>query len=175
MNDIVLGTVTVASTGILASAPLASSGASGGTADEIVALPLERARALADFEIRQPSDLPSSGLRLGGVVVTVAASGGRQVTDVLLKYADDSLGWLALEQSRQFGRGSRIGIPFELREGRVGDQPAAFFSEVVKATAAPGGRITVGHCLWERNGFLFELQGPNLSVEDLARIALSVS
>ncbi|HET8630992.1 MAG TPA: hypothetical protein VFL91_26530 [Thermomicrobiales bacterium] len=141
------------------------------------ALSFDQARALADSPIWQPTYLPSPGLlldreRVGVDMATIDRA--QKVLRVFLKYRETPLRWLVLSQTRivkpQGGGANRLAILYALQAGSIANAPAAFFSHTVSATALPAGQQTIVHCLWERAGFLMQLQAPQPFAGDLVRI-----
>ncbi|HEX5505740.1 MAG TPA: hypothetical protein VFW96_24195 [Thermomicrobiales bacterium] len=146
------------------------------------ALSFDQVRALADFPIWQPTYLPSPGLLLDRERVgvdTATIDGAQRVLRVFLKYRETPLRWLVLSQTRivrpRGGGANRLAILFALQAGSVANASAAFFSHTVSATALPAGQQTIVHCLWERAGFLMQLQAPQALAGDLARIGAGLA
>lgn len=177
MQEIVLGTIILVSAPASPGPSAPTTPGSGGTPTSTQIVTIEQARARAGFPIRQPTHLPSPGLVLDRVgLLGVPSTGASPARGIFQKYREDSARWLVLLQAAsQDGRVQRVAVPYGLQAGKVGEHTAAFYSHPVPASGAPGGAITVTHCLWEQAGFLMELQAPHLSADELGHIGASVA
>ncbi len=176
MHEIVLGDTTIVSAEATRSQP---QGPSSSVRHEATFVSLAQAGVLAGHRILQPTYLPSPSLALDRVGVLAMPSGpSREVTLTFLRYSETPFQWLVLHQSPLSGRGpehNRRFVSAALREGRIGERPAAIFDHLVPATEAPGGQITITHCLWEHGRFLMDLQAPHLSLAELTRVGASLA
>lgn len=173
MPEITLGQTVV----VTGQAPTARPGSGSGPQPKIQPASLREVRAMADFPVRQPSYLPSAGLALAGVGMRVGSDSGQtRVLRVLSKFRESASQWLTLQQSPLPGTPARLLIPdgLDLRAGRVGDYPAAFYTLRVSASDMPGGHVSITHGLWEADGCLLILAAPATSSEELSRVGSSL-
>jgi hypothetical protein len=140
------------------------------------AVSLEEAQGLANFEIWQPAYLPSSRWELVQVLVAIPSK-SQQATTTTLKYKEDAIHWLIVEQTpvpQAIGEKPKVVIPFPMWEENIGNCPTAFFTHTIQAQNQPNGQLSLLSCLWEHQGFLMGLEAPGLSPEEIAQIGESI-
>jgi hypothetical protein len=134
---------------------------------------LEQAQQLADFPIWQPRCRPAV-LELAQVYqlvlvvpalhrLDISALAARRIVGTVLHYRHTSSRWLVLQQIRLGAEQRQLEMPRAAWEGTIRGRPAAFFTQDVPIQSSPTQQRSILKCLWEHQGFLLELQGPNLS------------
>jgi hypothetical protein len=138
----------------------------------------DEAQALVDFDILAPRWVPPGFER---VQVQELGVGTLDNPSVILVYRDPGHDprtagprELVIDQKRWAGIGPFY-IPSAIAEGRIGDQPAAFWTRSFPAPALPAGVVERTFALWEHGELIVTMSAAGLSREEFIRVAESLA
>ena len=84
---------------------------------------------------------------------------------VIYHYKDDTGRWFVIK--KYFEPQTEVRIPAVLDQGLARGQPVVFFTKAVAVQAQSNTTLNMLVGLWEQDGLLMELQGPNLMREEI--------
>lgn len=141
-------------------------------------LSFDEAQALVDFDILEPRWVPPGIER---VQVQELGAGAIGNPSVILVYRDQGRDPRAagprefvIDQKRWAGIGPFF-IPSALEEGRIGDQPAVFWTRSFPAPALPAGVVERTFAMWEQGELIVTMSAAGLTREEFVRVAESLA
>lgn len=144
-----------------------------GTLAASVDAPISEVRANSGFHVLEPSYLPPGfALVRSWQMISQRADLPRVFATTLIYGAPGVTGQIAITQAPLKLGKTTFATP--AMNQTLGDKPASITTKTITAPNAPGGGFTQTQVNFVQDGFLLTIQVPNLSLDEVGRIASSL-